>query len=86
MQYYNPEQEAAAGFLALIFKWWTVCNSKQKESNNWLGHAAVKGDKKPEFLRKLANWFEEWQGLNFTNCAKVTPSAQTSSAMVISLR
>ena len=30
MQYYNPEQEAAAGFLTLIFKWRTVCNSKHK--------------------------------------------------------
>ena len=83
---YHPEREDAAGFLNLIFKWWTVCNSKQEKSNNWLGHAAKPGDNKPDFLRKLADWFEEWQSLNFTNCPKVTPSAQTSSAMTTSLR
>ena len=83
---YFPDEEAAAGFLTLIFKWWTVCNSKQKTTNNWLGHAAVMGDQKPEFLRKLATWFEDWQNMNFTHCTNITPSAQTSSAMVITLR
>lgn len=83
---YFPERNDAAEFLTLIFKWWTVVNSKQMKSNNWLGHGAVKDDNKPDFLRKLADWFEEWQSLNLTNCQNVTPSGQTSSAMIISLR
>ena len=41
---YFPENEDAASFLQLIDIWWTIVNSKQKRnSNNWLGNAAVKG-------------------------------------------
>ena len=84
---YLPERKDAAGFLKLINTWWTIMNSKQRfNSNNKLGNAAIKGDKKPSFLRKLADWFEEWHDTQLRNTRKFTLSAQTFSAMITTLR
>ena len=61
-------------------------NSKQCfNSNNRLGNAAIKGDNEPSFLRKLADWFEEWHGLQLPNMQRFILSKQTFSAMIITL-
>ena len=45
---YFPEKSSAAEFVNLIYKWWTISNSKsQFSSNNYLGNAVVIGDQKP---------------------------------------
>ena len=44
------------------------------------------GDGKPEFLRKLADWFEGWKEEAISNAEKFTLSAQTSNAMIRTLR
>ena len=44
------------------------------------------GDKKPEFMRKFADWFELWQNLKIPNCQIFTLLAQTSNAIVRTLR
>ena len=83
---YYPGRKDAAGFLKLIYIWWTLMNSKQCfNSNNRFGNAAIKGDKKPSFLRKLADWFEEWHGLQLPNTQRFTLSKQTFSAMITTL-
>ena len=36
--------------------WWTISISKQQPNTNYaIGNAACAGDKKPQFLRKLAD-------------------------------
>ena len=79
---YFPENEAAASFLHLIDTWWTIVNSKQEtNTNNRLGNAAVPGDGKAEFLRKFADWIDEWFASQISNSRKFTLSAQTSAAL-----
>ena len=88
---YFPENKDATEFLKLIDTWWTISNSKQVK-NTRLGNAAVKGDQKPQFLRKFADWIEEWEELQkfseakFSNSQKFTLSAQTSNALIVTLR
>ena len=55
---YMPERKDAAGFLTLIHTWWTVVNSGKRFHPNQLGNAIIKEDRKTEFMRELALWFE----------------------------
>ena len=80
-QSYFPERDDCSGFLSLIQTWWTITNSKQRYSPNKLGNAVVDGDGKTDFLRNFADWIEVWQ-----QCPNFTLSAQTSSALVRTLR
>ena len=53
---YFPDREDAASFLNLIHKVFVIFNSKGRfNSPNKLGNGVVKGDRKPEFLRALAD-------------------------------
>ena len=84
---YFPESNAAAQFLRLINLWWTISNSKQQFNMNFhRGDAAKANDCKPTFLRKLADWFSEWKTQQPANTEKFTPSKQTTSALVTTLR
>ena len=79
---YFPDREDAASFLNLIHKVFVIFNSKGRfNSPNKLGNGAVKGDHKPEFLRALADWIDEW-------CASpyFTLTRQTAHAFVTTLR
>ena len=79
---YFPESCDASEFLKLVNTWWIISNSKQQYNQSWrLGNAAVSGDHKPEFLRKFAEWIEEWQDQS-SKC--LTP--QTSEALITTLR
>ena len=80
---YFPERNDAAEFLKLIDTWWIICNSKQERNTRWrLGNAAIKGDNKPQFLRKFADWVDKWT----TSSAKYTLSPQTANALSVTLR
>ena len=79
-QSYFPERDDCSGFLSLIQKWWTITNSKQRYSSNKLGNSVVDGDEKTD-LQNFADWIEEWQ-----QCPNFTLSAQTSSALIRTLR
>ena len=84
---YFPDREDASEFIKLINIWWTISNSKQRYNGNFrIGNEAVLGDKKPEFLRKFADWVEQWQQLESskTNPCCLTP--HTSQALVTTLR
>ena len=84
---YFPEESSAAGFLKLINTWWTLSNSKTRiNTHHRLGNAAVRGDKKPEFLREFATWIETWQKMQLPNCARFMLSPQTSDALITTLR
>ena len=84
---YFPRAQDAADFLQLIHTWWLISNSKAVyNSRNKLGNAVVPNDGKPLFLRKLADWLEEWQDEKIPNSQKFTLSAQTNVAMVQTLR
>ena len=84
---YFPQDEDSASFLELFHTWWTITNSKKRfNSSHRLGNAAVPGDGKPAFLRKFANWIEEWSSQNISNSENFTLSAQTSAAMIRTLR
>ena len=83
---YFPDRKASADFLRLIDTWWVISNAKQQFSSRRIGHAVTKGDKKPEFLRKFADWIEEWHAAKIPGCQKFTLSTQTSSALTRTLR
>ena len=84
---YFPKREDAAGFLNLINKWWTISNAKTRYNNrNRLGNAAIRDDKKPNFLRALAEWLLKWQSEKIRNCENFQLSAQTNNALVRTLR
>ena len=84
---YFPNETAAAGFLNLINTWWTISNSKSRvNTHHRIGNAAVRGDKKPEFLRAFATWIETWQKMRITNCARFTLTPQTTDALITTLR
>lgn len=84
---YFPDKEDSAGFLNLIYVWWTISNSKVRfNSRDKLGDAAVKNDGKPEFLRSFADWVDTWQNQKLRNTEKFTLSAQTSAALCRTLR
>ena len=55
---YSQERQDAAAFLKLINMWSTISNSQQQFNTNYaIGNAACAGNEKPQFLRKVANWF-----------------------------
>lgn len=84
---YFPKAQDSADFLELFYTWWMIINSKERfNSSHRLGNAAVSGDGKPTFLRKFAEWIKEWSNQKIPNCEKFTLSAQTSAAMVHTLR
>ena len=78
---YYPQRLDMSGFLAIINRWWTISNSKQQFSPNILGNAIVNGDGKTDFLVSFANWLENWR-----ECPMFTLTAQTSNAMLKTLR
>ena len=51
-----------------------------------MGHAAVRGDSKPKFLRSMADWIESWTNEKIPCTQKFTFSAQTSAALTRTLR
>ena len=66
--------------------WWTISNSKNIfNTSNRIGNAAIFNDKKPEFLRSLAQFISQWQNFSFTGCSRFTLSAQTANALQITL-
>ena len=84
---YFPGQTQTANFLTLINTWWTISNSKRPTNTSFqLGDAARIGDRKPGFLRAMANWIEQWDAMKIQNAEKFTLSAQTSSALRRTLR
>ena len=84
---YFPNETAAAGFLRLINIWWTISNSKVMfNTNNRIGNAAIPGDKKSQFFRVFATWINEWKNLQFQRCNKYTLSAQTTNALITTLK
>lgn len=84
---YFPSAQDSADFLQLFNTWWTISNAKsQYNRNNRIGHAAITGDGKPKFLRKFADWLEDWRRERIPNAQKFTLSAQTTSAMIQTLR
>ena len=78
---YYPQCLDMSGFLTIINTWWTISNSKQQFSPNILGNAIVNGDGKTDFLVSFANWLENWR-----ECPMFTLTAQTSNAMLKTLR
>ena len=83
---YFPEEIPAAEFLNLVNTWWTISNSKNIfNTSNRIGNAAIFNDKKPAFLRSLAQFISQWQNLSFTGCSRFTLSAQTANALQITL-
>ena len=86
IEHYFPERKDSAEFLRLINKWWVMSNSKNRWSSNPLGNAAVKGDNKPKFLRALADWVQTWTNQKIRNAQNFTLTAQTSTALVRTLR
>ena len=84
---YFPDEASAAGFLRLINTWWIISNSKTRiNTHHRLGSAAVRGDKKPEFLRAFATWIEDWQAMKIRNCSRFMLTPQTADALVTTLR
>ena len=59
-----------------------TCNSKQQfNTSSRLGHAAVVGDNKPQFLLALADWVETW-----STCSSFTFTSQTLHTLVTTLK
>ena len=84
---YFPNRKDAAEFLKLINIWWTISNSKNRFNNNFrIGNAVVEGDQKPRFLRAFADWIELWQASQCSRTQRYTLTAQTSHALVTTLR
>ena len=84
---YYPQAQDAADFLNLFHTCWMISNSKQKYMTNYhLGNTAVLGDGKPEFLRQFAEWLVEWQEERLRNSEKFTLSAQTSAALIRTIK
>jgi hypothetical protein len=87
IRHYFPDHADSAGFLELVHVWWTISNSKTIfNSRNKLGNAAVEGDGKPQFLRNLASWLENWKNQQISNAQKFTLTSQTNAALVRTLR
>ena len=55
-------------------------------TNNRIGNAAIPGDKKSQFFRVFATWINEWKNLQFQRCNKYTLSAQTTNALITTLK
>ena len=82
---YFLENQDTAKFLNLIHIWWTISNSKYN-TNNRIGNAACINDRKPLFLRKLADWFGSWKSGQTANSHKFTLSTQTTDALIVMLQ
>ena len=76
-----PNREDCVGFLSLINTWWLIVNSKERFHVNKLGDAIKPGDGKLKFMREFGDWVEFW-----SLCPNYTLTAQTSSALVTTLR
>ena len=85
IEQYFPERKESADFLRLFNTWWIISNSKNRFSNHILGHAARKSDKKPEFLREMANWLEYWHSGRIPNFQRFTLTTQTAAALIRTL-
>ena len=84
---YFPNRIDAAQFLNLFRIWWIISNSKSRyNKRNQIGHAAILNDKKPKFLRAFADWISSWQEAKIPCCENFQLTAQTSAAMVKTLR
>ena len=84
---YFPDREDTVEFIRLINTWWNISNSKYKfDSHNRIKNGVVLGDKKTDFLRELADWFESWKNLQMPLSEKFTLTKQTCSALVTTLR
>ena len=67
-------------FVKVIWKWWTIANSRQQYTSNPLANAITNHDDKIEFYLKLADWLESW------TCSNFYLSKQTSKTLVLTLR
>ena len=74
---YFPAREDMAGFIQLISTWWTIVNSSDRYTSNWLSNAIETGDGKTEFMRKFADWIEQW-----SESPAFRLSKQTSAALI----
>ena len=84
---YFPSRNDAAQILHAFHVWWSISNSKQRfNSRNSIGNAAVLGDRKPEFLRLFADWIAHWTNQRLPNSQKFTLTAQTSAALIRTMR
>ena len=83
---YFPERKDSAEFLRLFSKWWLISNAKNRFGPNRLGHAVVKGDNKPKFLRAMSDWIQSWTNEKIPGSEKFTLSPQTSAALIRTLR
>ena len=87
IKHYFPDNGESAEFLDLMNIWWTISNSKVRYNHrNKLGNAAVQGDGKPKFLTSFTDWLENWKNQQISNAHRFTLSAQTSAALVRTLR
>ena len=86
LQSYFPERTDAAQFLNLVRTWWTISNSKNRFSPDFLGNAMVLGDDKLQFLRSFAEWVCNWRDSVIFCCGKFSLTSQTSSALVCTLK
>ena len=82
---YFPEKKDGAEYLKLFNTWWILSNSKDQFSIHILGHAAKKGDGKPEFCRAIADWIENWCNESVPYFEQFTLSLSTSKAMIRTL-
>ena len=78
---YFPERTDIANFLKLIWSWWTIANSKQRFTPNFLNNAVTANDGKINFYQKFSNWVESW-----SKHSDFCLTAQTSKAFVTTLR
>ena len=84
---YFPDRKDATEFLKLVDTWWVISNSKNRfNGHNRMGNAVVLGDNKTDFLRALADWFDDWKSLQIRSSEKFTLTKQTCSALVTTLR
>ena len=89
---YFPNEKDASSFLNLIYIWWSISNSKHEHNPSWrLADAAKANDMKPSFLRKMADYIEEWEMLSETvqswvgSDRKLGLTANTANALKVTL-
>ena len=68
---YFLERSDAAQFLKLVGTW-TITNSSNRYTPNFLGNAIIVGDNKVEFVRCFASWLSSWKESNISCCEKLT--------------
>ena len=82
---YFPERSDAAQFLKLVGTWWTITNSSNRYTPNFLGNVIIVGDNKVEFLRCFASWLFSWKESSISCCENFTLTSQTSAALTCTL-